>query len=159
MKDTSDHQELARLRAFAAEARERLGHLPQLANPAAQAESEQAMKLADELYERTAEPISIGLVGEYSVGKSRLLNALVDLPGLLPVSSAPTTGNITALRIRAVRPGEQPGPLTAAVSYMSRPELSSVARFMLGELRSVVNHDRLQYDVTSLQRYDPVTDG
>jgi len=153
------YQELGEFRTWAAAVRERLGQLSLSANPVARTELATAVKLADELYERADEPISIGLVGEFSVGKSRLLNALLKLPGLLPVSAPPTTGNITALRIRAAQPGQRPGLLAASVSYMSRPELSKVAGFMLGELKSVINRDRLQYDVSSLWDYDPVTGG
>jgi hypothetical protein len=153
------YQELRELRAWASAVRDRVDQLSASggpSGPAASAELRRAAKLADELHERAGEPISIGLVGEYSVGKSRLLNALVGLPGLLPVSGSPTTGNITALRVRAARPGEPTGGQRAWVSYMSREELSRVAAFMLGELKSVINGNRLPYDVSPLRGYNPV---
>src|SRR5690348_5465437 len=58
--------------------------------------------LADEIIREIDAPLRIGFVGEFSAGKSLLLGVLVGQPDLLPVSSEPTTGNVTELRfIRA----------------------------------------------------------
>jgi hypothetical protein len=152
------YQELSRLQTRAQAVSTRLGQLPRPMSPVGAAEYDKAIELATDLGRRAAAPISIGLVGEYSVGKSRLLNTVLNLPGLLPESAAPMTGNITALRIHAAKPGQQPGAQSAQVSYMSRRELGGVARFMLNSLRSLINGKRLQYNVGS-RGYNPVADG
>ncbi len=129
------------------------------ADPVAREALSGAIGIAYELVKRAGRPISIGIVGEFSVGKSRLLNTLLELNGLLPVSGEPTTGNITALRLVAARPGQPPGPLGATVSYLSRAELSEAAKFIIHKLVSVNAENRLGYDVSPLHGYDPVSDG
>jgi hypothetical protein len=47
-------------------------------------------------------PVRIGVVGEFNAGKSMLLGALIGCGEALPVSSIPSTGNITALRFLPV---------------------------------------------------------
>lgn len=153
------YAELAQLRAWAERVKARLANLAPPANPLARRELAASVKLADELAERAVEPITIGMVGEFTVGKSRLLNSVLKQPGLLPVSGPPTTGNITALRVFPAGPGEAPGLRHAWVSYMSRRELSRLAGFILGELTSVINRHRLNYPISALVNYDPVTAG
>ena len=43
----------------------------------------------------------LAVVGEFSRGKSSLINALLDRPGLLPTSIEPTTASITVLSYAA----------------------------------------------------------
>lgn len=158
--DRDYYQEFRELAAWAEKARDVLeSQLPQPVNPVARKALADAVAIAYEVVKRASRPVSIGLVGEFSVGKSRLLNVLLDLDGLLPVSREPTTGNITALRLSAAPPGRAPGQLGATVSYLSRSELSEVARFIVDKLVSVVTENRLGYDVGPLRDYDPVTDG
>jgi hypothetical protein len=157
------YQELDMVQASAKQVQDglaRLAQLPAASTPLVRGILANAMRLARDLAARARAPISIGLVGEYSVGKSRLMNTLLGLPGLLPVSSQPTTGNITALRVKAARPGQPTGPLSASVSYMSHQELSGVARFILDKLQAVISENRLGgYDIGAVRGSDPVTDG
>src|SRR5215472_13364231 len=55
---------------------------------------------AQETIWRAGEPVKIGIVGEFNAGKSLLLGSLIGYADALPVSEVPTTGNVTALRLR-----------------------------------------------------------
>jgi hypothetical protein len=137
---------------------ERLPELP--ADHPAQHTRKEVVRLATELSERARLPITIGLVGEFSVGKSELFNALIGRPGLLYVSPAPATGNVTAIEVKALAPDERPGDPSVTVSFMSRREIADAARFMLGKLVQLVHSAELRYDVDALaDGYNPVTDG
>lgn len=57
-------------------------------------------ELAQKVVDDSSSPVKIGVVGEFSAGKTLLLGALVGYGDLLPVSETPTTGNVTALRFR-----------------------------------------------------------
>lgn len=56
-----------------------------------------ALRVRDDLV-RFDEPPLVAVMGEYSVGKSSFINALVRRPGLLPTGDGVTTGTITVLR-------------------------------------------------------------
>ena len=55
---------------------------------------------AHETIRRAGSPVKIGVVGEFNAGKSLLLGSLIGYANALPVSEVPTTGNVTALRLR-----------------------------------------------------------
>src|SRR6516165_4946209 len=55
---------------------------------------------AQETIRRAGSPVKIGVVGEFNAGKSLLLGSLIGYANALPVSEVPTTGNVTALRLR-----------------------------------------------------------
>jgi hypothetical protein len=55
---------------------------------------------AQETIRRAGSPVKIGIVGEFNAGKSLLLGSLIGYADALPVSEVPTTGNVTALRLR-----------------------------------------------------------
>ncbi len=58
------------------------------------------LRAAEELIRAADQPVRIGVVGEFGAGKSLLLGALVGRADLLPVSEIPTTGNVTALKLK-----------------------------------------------------------
>lgn len=80
-------------------------------------------------------PVRIGLVGEFSAGKTLLLGALVGHVGVLPISPNPTTGNITVLEfIQNPEPGIQPTKIVSCkVEYLSRDEVYACLEQMLHE--------------------------
>jgi len=47
--------------------------------------------------EKAASPVKIGVVGEFSAGKTLLIGSLIGYADALPVSELPTTGNVTSL--------------------------------------------------------------
>jgi len=90
---------------------------------------------ADEIIREIDAPLRIGFVGEFSAGKSLLLGVLVGQPDLLPVSSEPTTGNVTELRfIRADSDQARTGIRRVQVRFFSRSDLDRLDQRILGEL-------------------------
>ncbi len=90
------------------------------------------------------EPIVIGVAGEYSVGKSLLLSALVGLPGLLTVGPTATTANIT--RIRLTQSADKNAPPSASgweVQLCSQAEILSMMRYFHARLRTLAQGERL----------------
>ncbi|WP_172382598.1 dynamin family protein [Streptomyces sp. MNP-20] len=84
------------------------------------------------------DPLSIGIVGEFSAGKSLLIEALLGMPGLLSVSHVPTTGNVTAIRVDQSG-DDEPGPTLQerSVVYCTAPETAELMAHLhrrIGEL-------------------------
>ncbi|MEW2357210.1 dynamin family protein [Spirillospora sp. NPDC029432] len=96
------------------------GELPQGAEGARRAFLDRA-----ELVRRCAdEPVTVGVLGVHSTGKTLLLNMLLGRPDLLPSGYAPTTGNVTVLHLR---PTDEPGEsrLTGArVEFLNETDLA-----------------------------------
>ena len=160
MDSTSDpYITLASMRRYSERVFERLQVLPTPRDAASNLAVRRVITLAQQLYSRARKPISIGLVGEYSVGKSSLLSALLGQPNLLRSSTARTTGNITAIRVRELGPDETPGPPDVSVSYLSRDECAHIADYLMRELMGLVKREQLRYDVTALRGYNPVRSG
>jgi len=79
-------------------------------------------------------PVKIGIMGEFSSGKSLLLGSLIGFADALPVSENPTTGNVTAVHIKP-----QDGFTTTqvdnyTVEYLSNEGVNECLQFMLGEV-------------------------
>jgi hypothetical protein len=55
---------------------------------------------AQKTVEMATSPVKIGVMGEFSSGKSLLLGSLIGFADALPVSENPTTGNVTAIHIK-----------------------------------------------------------
>lgn len=115
---------------------------------------------ATALTREAAGPITIGIVGEFSVGKSMLLGTLLGHPALLPVEERATTGNITALEIR---PGDnnQPTVVDGAVMvhFLSEGELAECVGYMCDKLAAAARYSKIP-DVAVLEGgYNPATDG
>ncbi|KWV34648.1 P-loop NTPase family protein [Micromonospora rifamycinica] len=114
---------------------------------------------AFELENAARAPITVGVVGEFSTGKSLLLGALLGNPELLPAASNATTGNVTALRLSAGPPGSAVAVTGASVSLLSGTQIEASAGFILAKIASVVAETRLPVDVAPLRDYNPVRDG
>jgi hypothetical protein len=114
---------------------------------------------ATEVIRAADDPVTLGIVGEFSVGKSLLLGTLLGRPDLLPVEDRATTGNVTALHLRPGRPGEttrfEGDP---EIHYLTAEELSKCVRTIMDHL---VHHYAgvLHRDLPELDGYDPVTQG
>jgi hypothetical protein len=88
---------------------------------------------AQKTVELATSPVKIGVMGEFSSGKTLLLGSLIGYADALPVSENPTTGNVTAIHI-IPQDGfatTQVGNFT--VEYLSHDGVSDCLRFMIGE--------------------------
>ncbi|OUL35542.1 proteasome protein [Nostoc sp. T09] len=88
---------------------------------------------AEKTVELATSPVKIGVMGEFSSGKTLLLGSLIGYADALPVSENPTTGNVTAIHIIP-----QDGFATTQLSnftveYLSHEGVSDCLRFMIGE--------------------------
>ena len=88
---------------------------------------------AEKTVELANSPVKIGVMGEFSSGKTLLLGSLIGYADALPVSENPTTGNVTAIHIVP-----QDGFATThldnfTVEYLSHDGVSDCLRFMIGE--------------------------
>ncbi|WP_071187325.1 dynamin family protein [Trichormus sp. NMC-1] len=88
---------------------------------------------AQKTIELATSPVKIGVMGEFSSGKSLLLGSLIGYADALPVSENPTTGNVTAIHIKP-----QDGFVTTkidnyTVEYLSHEGVNECLHFMLGE--------------------------
>jgi hypothetical protein len=92
---------------------------------------ETGRRLASEMIKMTDSPVRVGVVGAFSAGKSLLLGTLLGNAELLPVQSRPTTGNITALHIRAERGPEGARVVERAVEWMDRETAMGCLRALL----------------------------
>ena len=78
-------------------------------------------------------PVKIGVMGEFSSGKTLLLGSLIGYADALPISENPTTGNVTAIHII-----QQDGFLTTqvgnfTVEYLTHEGVNDCLRFMVEE--------------------------
>ncbi|MGP3999656.1 hypothetical protein [Streptomyces sp. 8N706] len=120
---------------------------------------EQARQEALELRQVAEAPVTIGVVGEFSAGKTLLIGTLLGRPDLLPVEVRATTGNVTALHLVQGPEGE-PTRLEgdAVVEFLSRRGAQECLRFMLDELVHKVRQDLPGAELSALEAYDPVED-
>ncbi|MBX9256427.1 proteasome protein [Desmonostoc muscorum CCALA 125] len=88
---------------------------------------------AEKTVDLATSPVKIGVMGEFSSGKTLLLGSLIGYADALPVSENPTTGNVTALHIipQDDFATTQLGNFT--VEYLSHEGVHECLRFMLGE--------------------------
>ncbi|WP_414543120.1 proteasome protein [Nostoc sp. CCY0012] len=88
---------------------------------------------AEKTVELATSPVKIGVMGEFSSGKTLLLGSLMGYADALPISENPTTGNVTAIHLV---PQEsflttQIGNFT--IEYLSHEGVNECLRFMLAE--------------------------
>ncbi|MBW4626029.1 MAG: dynamin family protein [Brasilonema octagenarum HA4186-MV1] len=78
-------------------------------------------------------PVKIGIMGEFSSGKTLLLGSLIGYADALPVSETPTTGNVTAIHL-VQQPNFQTTKLGKfTVEYLSNEGVKECLRFILEE--------------------------
>lgn len=153
------HHEIAACRKDAEDLLAALGAETFPDDPAVRAVRDRVEQQALRLQRAAAEPITLGLVGEFTVGKSLLLGTLLGRADLLPVEQRATTGNVTALYLRPGEPGE-PTRIDgdAEVQYLTRQELSACVRDILAEL--IRKYEQLPgRSAAELRDYDPIEQG
>ncbi|YAF97845.1 MAG: proteasome protein [Nodularia sp. CChRGM 3473] len=88
---------------------------------------------AEKTVELATSPVKIGVMGEFSSGKTLLLGSLMGYADALPISENPTTGNVTAIHIVP-----QDSFLTTQISnftveYLTHEGVDECLHFMLEE--------------------------
>src|SRR6516164_9355622 len=120
-----------KLKAYAQAVLTALEAEPPAPDPAIERLFQDIRSTAHETVRRAGSPVKIGVVGEFNAGKSLLLGSLIGYANALPVSEVPTTGNVTALRLRP-QPGLQAtsfGPHT--VEFLDRETALDCLRELL----------------------------
>ncbi|AFY44238.1 dynamin family protein [Nostoc sp. PCC 7107] len=94
---------------------------------------ERLRETAEKTVELATSPVKIGVMGEFSSGKTLLLGSLIGYADALPVNENPTTGNVTAIHL--IPQDEfvttQVGNFT--VEYLSHEGVKECLRYMLAE--------------------------
>ncbi|MGW4028893.1 hypothetical protein ACWEFL_06135 [Streptomyces sp. NPDC004838] len=120
---------------------------------------EQTVQEAHDLRQVASSPVTMGVVGEFSNGKSLLIGTLLGRPDVLPVEVRACTGNVTALHLSQGPPGEHTRlSRDAVVEFLTREGARECAAFMLGELAHKVRQDLPHLDLRALDGYDPFED-
>ncbi|CAM5398137.1 hypothetical protein GCM10010329_58430 [Streptomyces spiroverticillatus] len=101
-------------------------------------------RAVDRLAEEARDPLTVGVVGEYSAGKSLLIEALLGLPDLLTVSDVATTGNITALHVvQAADESAAPSVESREVVYCTAAEMTELMQHLHHKLTEVAALENL----------------
>ncbi|WP_405452203.1 hypothetical protein [Streptomyces erythrochromogenes] len=160
MTSTTNNLSLTDLRLFAQQTLTMLSEQDVPDTPEAHASRDRVQALAGELASRLDAPVTIGVVGEYSVGKSLLLGTLLGRPDLLPVEAAPSTGNITVLELTRGAPGSTTAvSSTTDITFLDEERLAACVGAILGELVATVDAKHPQLGAREmLGGYNPVTD-
>jgi hypothetical protein len=88
---------------------------------------------AEKTVEMANSPVKIGVMGEFSSGKSLLLGSLIGYADALPVSENPTTGNVTAIHIQPQENFSTTQVTSYSVEYLSHEGVNECLHFMLSE--------------------------
>ena len=102
---------------------------------------------AEKTVELANSPVKIGIMGEFSSGKSLLLGSLIGYADALPVSENPTTGNITAIHVKSQDSFTTTQVENYTIEYLSHEGVNECLHFMLKE----ANHRAMSAGVASLQ--------
>ena len=102
---------------------------------------------AQKTVELANSPVKIGVMGEFSSGKSLLLGSLIGYADALPVSENPTTGNVTAIHIKPQDDFATTQVNNYTVEYLSHEGINECLHFMLKE----ANRRATSAGVTTLQ--------
>ncbi|MFF4433770.1 hypothetical protein ACFYZ4_32015 [Streptomyces sp. NPDC001513] len=160
MTSTTKNLSLTDLRLFAQQTLTMLSEQDVPDTPEAHASRDRVQALAGELASRLDAPVTIGVVGEYSVGKSLLLGTLLGKPDLLPVEAAPSTGNITVLELTRGAPGSATAVAsTTDITFLDEEQLAACVGAILGELVATLDAKQPKLGAGEmLGGYNPVTD-
>lgn len=89
---------------------------------------------AEKTVELATSPVKIGVMGEFSSGKTLLLGSLIGYADALPVSENPTTGNVTAIHLIPQDSFNTTQLNNFTVDYLDHEGVDECLRFMLGEV-------------------------
>ena len=88
---------------------------------------------AQKTVDRASSPVKIGVMGEFSSGKTLLLGSLLGYADALPVSENPTTGNVTAIHLLQQEEFQTTKIEKFEVTYLDRQGVIDCLGFMLAE--------------------------
>ncbi len=88
---------------------------------------------ADKTVKLATSSVKIGVMGEFSSGKTLLLGSLIGYADALPISENPTTGNVTAIHLKPQENFATTEVGNFTVEYLTHDEVNECLRFMLGE--------------------------
>ncbi len=88
---------------------------------------------AQRMVQLASSPVKIGIMGEFSSGKTLLLGSLIGYADALPVSETPTTGNVTAIHLVQQKDFQTTKVGNFKVEYLSHEGVKECLRFMLEE--------------------------
>ncbi|NEP01027.1 MAG: proteasome protein [Symploca sp. SIO2E9] len=100
---------------------------------------ERLRDLAKKTIELASSPVKIGVMGEFSSGKTLLLGSLIGYADALPVSAIPTTGNITAIHLVQQENLTQTKLDKFRVEYLEHQGVKDCLDFMLEEAETRAN--------------------
>ncbi|MFJ4846232.1 dynamin family protein [Streptomyces sp. NPDC088733] len=99
-------------------------------------------------------PVTIGVVGEFTAGKSSVVGAILGKPDLLPVARRAATAQVTALRLR---PGPDGVPTAlgpdATVELLGPAELAACLTYMAEKLADDLKRSKPAVDRRPLQEF------
>jgi hypothetical protein len=96
---------------------------------------ERLKEAAEKTKELAASPVKIAIMGEFSSGKTLLVESLIGFSGILPVSETPTTGNVTAIHLIPEEGFKTTEFVEFKVTYLSKQEVQECLHFMLDEAK------------------------
>ncbi|AKG22762.1 dynamin family protein [Calothrix sp. 336/3] len=99
---------------------------------------DETMQKVQQAAKRTVElatsPVKIGIMGEFSSGKTLLIGSLIGFADALPVSETPTTGNVTAIHLQQQAELKTTNISDFTVNFLSHSGVRECLRFMLQEV-------------------------
>ncbi|MFD3457061.1 dynamin family protein [Streptomyces sp. NPDC058691] len=108
----------------------------------------------NELETVAATPVTIGVVGEFTAGKSSVIGAILGRPDLLPVARRAATAQVTALRLR---PGPDGVPTAlapgASLELLSPAELVACLTYMAEKLTDDLRRSKPAVDRRPVQEF------
>lgn len=103
----------------------------------------QAKKVED----KAISPVKLGVVGEFSAGKTLLLGSLIGYADGLPISELPTTGNVTALQFDLAQESESTEVGPFFIRFLDHDGFVDCLRFMLQLTRKRAKAAELRVDL------------
>ncbi|MBO1351715.1 MAG: dynamin family protein [Hormoscilla sp. GUM202] len=94
---------------------------------------ESLRQAATKTVELASSPVKIGVMGEFSSGKTLLLGSSIGYADALPVGQTPTTGNVTAVHLRQADSLQTTKVDQFTIKYLSHSEVKECLKFMLEE--------------------------
>ena len=115
------------------------------------------LRKADSALKTSRGPVKIGVVGEFSSGKTLVLGALMGSADLLPVNEVPTTGNITEIRFGQLDSGTGDKLCRIArcrIRFLTRDQVFECRTYMVEQAVAVLGKIGMRPDL--ITRLDAV---